>query len=368
MLDSTSGDLTLGLAGRLNAKTTAPLWREASRLVEEKGPKTLRLDASQVTYCDGSGIALFIELEKHQQRRGAKFQLIGLSPQIQQLYDLYTKLKVPQPSGPPAKPLHGVEKIGHAIVEFLGELYEQIAFTGRLTSNLFQALLHPKKNIRWKDVWLIFDTGGVQALSIVLLLTFLVGAITAFQAAIPMRRFGADIYVANLVVLSIFRELGPLITAIILVGRSGSAFAAELGTMKVNEEIDALQTMGLDPVKFLVTNRVLAVVFFTPLLTAFGDLAGLMGGSVVFTSFGYPLITYFHQVQGAAQISDFMSGIIKAFAFGFLIAAIGCQRGLETTFGASAVGRSATRAIVTGLVLIIIVDGVFSAVYYYIGF
>jgi len=156
-------------------------------------------------------------------------------------------------------------------------------------------------------------------------------------------------------------------TAIILAGRSGSAFAAELGTMKVNEEIDALTTMGLDPVRFLVVTRVLAAVVMMPLLTLFSNLMGLLGGGVVFLSFDYPIITYVQQVLGAIEMGDLIGGLAKAFVFGILVAGIGCLRGLQTKTGASAVGLSTTRAVVSGIVLIVLADGVFSVVFYYLG-
>jgi phospholipid/cholesterol/gamma-HCH transport system permease protein len=211
------------------------------------------------------------------------------------------------------------------------------------------------------------ENAGVNALPIVALISFLIGLIMAFQSAIPMSQFGAEIYVADLVALSMLRELGPLMTAIILAGRSGSAFAAELGTMKVNEEIDALTTMGLDPVRFLVVTRVIAAVVMMPLLTLFSNLMGLAGGAIVFLSFDFPLVTYVQEVLSAVKMGDLLSGLAKAFVFGILVAGIGCLRGLQTRTGASAVGLSTTRAVVSGIVLIVLADGVFSVVFYYLG-
>jgi phospholipid/cholesterol/gamma-HCH transport system permease protein len=156
-------------------------------------------------------------------------------------------------------------------------------------------------------------------------------------------------------------------TAIILAGRSGSAFAAEIGTMKVNEEINALTTMGLDPVRFLVVTRVIAAVLMTPLLTLFSNLMGLAGGMMVFLSFDFPLVTYYQEVLGAVQLRDLLGGLAKSLVFGILVAGIGCLRGLQTRTGASAVGLSTTRAVVSGIVLIVLADGVFSVVFYYLG-
>ncbi|MHC4187872.1 MAG: MlaE family ABC transporter permease, partial [Planctomycetota bacterium] len=200
------------------------------------------------------------------------------------------------------------------------------------------------------------------------LLGFLIGLILAFQSAIAMQKFGAQIYVADLVVIVLFRELGALITAVIFAARSGSAFAAEIGTMKVNEEIDALTTMGLDPVKFLAVPRMLAGLFMMPLLTMFNLLFGLIGCGMVMASLGFPFVTFMNRIQQACSLSDFTGGMIKTFVFGMIIAVVGCLRGLQTKTGASAVGDSATKAVVTSIIAIVIVDGVFAVVYYYIGF
>ena len=257
------------------------------------------------------------------------------------------------------------EDVGRAIVGFWEDIRSLISFVGELVSALGRAALDPK-SVRWRDVVRIAETAGVNALPIVALVSFLMGVIMAFQGAISLRRFGADIFVANLVGLAMLRELGPLMTAIILAGRSGSAFAAELGTMKVREEIDALKTMGLDPVRFLVVTRVTAAVVMMPLLTVFADLLGLVGGAVVMRSFGIPVITFYHQVQYQVTYGSFVGGLVKSFVFGILVAAIGCLRGLQTTTGASAVGESTTRAVVSGIVLIVVTDGIFSVVFYYL--
>jgi phospholipid/cholesterol/gamma-HCH transport system permease protein len=241
-----------------------------------------------------------------------------------------------------------------------------IAFVGELCAALGRAFRHPGL-VRWKDALLTAELAGVNALPIVALLGFLLGLIMAFQSAIPMRQFGADLYVANLIGLSMLRELGPLLTAIILAGRSGSAFAAELGTMKVTEELDALTTMGLEPVGFLVVPRVIAAVAMTPLLAVWAGFFGLIGGAVVMLSLGFPLVTYVIQVESAVTVGDMIGGLGKSFVFGIVVAAIGCLRGLQTKSGASAVGESATRAVVSGLVLITIVDGVFAVIFYYLG-
>ncbi|MHC4154123.1 MAG: MlaE family ABC transporter permease [Planctomycetota bacterium] len=253
-----------------------------------------------------------------------------------------------------------------AVVRTRKDLQSQISFIGEVFAKLLETALHPGR-LRWKDTFLLAEKSGANAVGIIALLGFLIGLILAFQSAIGMKKFGAEIYVADLVVLSLFRELGPLITAIILASRSGSAFAAELGTMKVNEEIDALTTMGLDPVRFLVVPRVIAAVFVMPLLTMFNLLLGLIGCGLVMVSIGFPPITYLNQIQQAAGLMDLFSGLVKTFVFGAMIGVIGCLRGLQTGTGASAVGDSATRAVVSGIIAVVVADGIFAVIYYFIG-
>ena len=224
------------------------------------------------------------------------------------------------------------------------------------------------RELRWADVWLTYERAGVQALVVVGLIAFLTGLIMAFQAAPPLREFGVDLYVVNLVSLAMLRELGPIMTAIVLAGRSGSAFAAEIGTMKVNEEINALTTMGLDPVRFLVAPRVLAGVLVTPVLTIYADLVGVGGGLAVMMGRGYSAVILWRQLVSAVEINDVLAGLIKAFVFGALVAGIGCLRGLQTKSGASAVGISTTRSVVTSIFFIVVVDAIFAVVYYAIDF
>ncbi len=258
------------------------------------------------------------------------------------------------------------EQVGQVTVHLWQDLRAQIRFAGELTLALGTVARHPSR-LRAKDFWKVVETAGVNALPIIMLIGLLLGLILAFQAAIPMRMFGAEIYVANLVSLSLLRELGPLITAIILTARSGSAFAAELGTMKVNEEIDALTTMGLEPVRFLVVTRVLGAVLVTPMLTIFANLFGLIGAGIVMLSLGFPLITYVNQVVASVSMGDLLGGLFKAFVFGILVSAVGCQRGLQTGSGASAVGDSTTRSVVSGILLIVITDGIFSVLFFMLG-
>ena len=362
---SSDGALILSINGSLDTTSTGQAWRRALQLITEHQPKGLIVDASRLTYCDGAGAALLLELRRRQESRRQPYEIQSLDPAYRALLDLYGRWDAqrPEPLAPADSP---VEQIGRATVAVWRDVVVLIAFVGQLSSALATAARRPGV-VRWKDALLTAELAGVNALPIIMLLGFLLGLIMAFQSAIPMRQFGADIYVANLIGLSMLRELGPLLTAIILAGRSGSAFAAELGTMKVSEEIDALTTMGLEPVRFLVVPRVIAAVAMTPLLSVFAGLLGLIGGAVVMLSLGFPLVTYIIQVKSAVTVGDLIGGLSKSFVFGIVVAAIGCLRGLQTKSGAGAVGESTTRAVVSGLVLITVVDGIFAVVFYCLG-
>jgi phospholipid/cholesterol/gamma-HCH transport system permease protein len=360
-----SGVLTLAIEGRLDSDTTGTIWQRASDTVAAAQAPKILLDASRLEYCDSAGIALLAQLRHQQQQKGREFEIFGLRSEIGDLLREWTPEDLTFRDERPEK-TRFAEQIGQGVVGIWQDIQSLVAFIGELGSALVGAAARPRR-LRWRELFRIAEDVGVDALPIVALIGFLMGLIMAFQAAIPLGQFGAQIFVANLIGLAILRELGPLMTAIVLAGRSGSAFAAELGTMKVREELDALKTMGLEPVGFLVVTRVVAAVFMTPLLTLFADLVGVIGGSVVLLALGFPLITFFHQVQIAVSYGSLLGGLAKAFVFGILVAAIGCLRGLQTKNGATAVGESTTRAVVSGIILIVIADGVFSVVYYYLG-
>ena len=362
---SPDGSTRLSIVGRLDSTTTGGIWRQAMAAIGRVKTAKVTVDASAIEYCDGSGIALLVYLGNYQNARGGQLTIEGLHPEFEELLKDATAGDSLAPTAPTEKNANFVEQIGKGVFDILQDIGAVISFVGELFLAMVQAARHPRR-VRWRDTLAIAEAVGVDALPIVMLVGFLMGLIMAFQAAVPLGQFGAQIFVANLIGLAILRELGPLMTAIVLAGRSGSAFAAELGTMKVREEIDALKTMGLEPVRFLVVPRVIAALVMTPLLTVFADLVGMMGGSVVLMSLGFPLITFFHQVQTAVTYGSPVGGLVKAFFFGILVAAIGCLRGLQTKTGAAAVGVSTTSAVVSGIILIVITDGVFSVIYYYL--
>lgn len=358
------GALVLTLSGRLDAHGTARVWDPAIREAERTRAPKLVVDAGGLEYCDGSGSALLWELAGQQRARGAEFELSGLSEDIARLHERFEPLDLRVPDRHP--PIGAIEQVGRATAQSWKDLRTLVEFVGSATYSLVWAARHPRR-VRWRDAVLVAEQAGTDAVGIVSIVGFLIGLILAFQSAIPMRMFGAEVFVADLVGLSVLRELGPLMTAIVLAGRSSSAFAAEIGTMRVREEVDALTTMGLDPVRFLVTPRILAAVFVTPVLTLLTNVLALFGGLLVYLSMGFPMITYRLQIQTSVDMADFLSGISKSFVFGLIVAGIGCLRGLQTGAGANAVGQSTTRAVVSGIVLIVVADGIFSVVYYALG-
>jgi phospholipid/cholesterol/gamma-HCH transport system permease protein len=242
-----------------------------------------------------------------------------------------------------------------------------LAFFGQLIIAGVQALRTPR-TINWRDVPYNMERAGADAVPIVIIINFLVGFVMAFQGAVQLKQFGANIYVADLVGLSICRELGPLMTAIIVCGRSGAAFAAELGTMKVSEEVDALRTLGFNPLGYLVMPRILALVLVMPLLTLMADLVGVLGGLVVgITSLDLSMQGYLIQTRGAVQAWDVFSGVLKSGVFGVAIGLIACQQGLATSGGAEGVGRRTTASVVTILFALIAIDALFTVFFQFFG-
>lgn len=363
--ESKADHLLIKLSGHLSSSTTGTVWHKAMDAVEKNASDRIVLNASDVTYCDTAGAALLEALRRRQDASGGTFEIHGLRDAFQQLLDLHTPEATEKAAKeePSENVLEGLGRTAFNSVQFLKSF---VSFTGELSVSFVYVLRNPG-GIRWQDALFVSEKAGTDALPVVALISFLVGLIIAFQSAIPLGQFGADVFVANLVGLSIIRELGPLMTAVILAGRSGSAFAAELGTMKVNEEIDALLTMGLDPFRFLVVTRVLAAMVMTPLLTVFADLVGVLGGSVIFVSLGHPLVTYFNQILSQVTYVDFLGGLLKSIVFGILIAGVGCLSGLQTKISARGVGESTTRAVVSAIILIVVADGIFAVVYYYLG-
>ena len=357
-----NGTATIAIRGRVAINNAQLLLNDiTARLPPDV--RDARLDLSGVDYFDSGGAAVVLQLRQELAARGGALHIMRSTPAIDGLLGLVDEeavLKPPPPAPPPPSFLAGAGDWGLAFTQGLRDF---TAFTGEVVLGIADAVRHPRR-VRWRDTWLYMQRSGPDGLPIVSLISFLMGLITAFQAAVQLRQFGADIYVANLVGLSITRELGPLMTAIIAAGRSGAAFAAEIGTMKVSEEVDALAAMGLDRTRFLVTPKVVALLVMLPCLTLFADLVGVLGGLVVAVfSLDIPAIVYFRQMRAYMSPWDVGQGLLKSVVFAILIAEIGCLRGFQASEGAESVGRITTAAIVAGIFAIICADAVFTVLF-----
>jgi len=257
-------------------------------------------------------------------------------------------------------------QIGESVIDGLAYLGALTKLGGRAAYFTFVAPFQGKQLRLQRAVSQAMQT-GVGALPILSLITFFIGLILALQSAYELRRFGAMNFVASAVAISMTRELGPLITAIVVIGRSGSAFAAEIGTMKVTEEIDALETMAIDPIHFLVTPKFLAMIVMLPCLTIWANFMGILGGSLFgVAKADFTFGTYIHSSLDALFLRDIATGLIKSVMFGVTITAVGCHEGLSTGAGAEQVGRSTTRAVVVSIFLVVLVDLVFTALFFFL--
>jgi phospholipid/cholesterol/gamma-HCH transport system permease protein len=358
------GENVVALEGDLRLEDGAAVWRRVEKAISAAGGGGVRVDLSGVGSCDAGVLALLLGLRAQAKAGGTRVELVGGDARLRALIDLHVDAGVGA-AVRPRKAEGFVAHVGRATSEIFGEVRGVIEFFGQIIVAGLGVLRRPMTG-NWKDVLSIMERSGADALPIVLLINGLVGFVMAFQAAHQLAQYGANIYVANLVGLSVTRELAPLMTAIIIAGRSGAAFAAELGTMKVSEEIDALRTMGFGPVRHLVLPRVIGLVLVAPFLTLFGDIIGIVGGLLVgIGTLGLSTTGYMNQTFRAVEGWDVQSGLLKSVVFAITIALIACQQGFATSGGAAGVGRRATSTVVSSLFAIVILDALFTIVFRY---
>jgi len=354
------GNIELSLQGTLAFLDAEDIWSElrAHAATAARG-STLSFEMSQVQRVDGGVMALLAHMRAELQQRGVSSEFRGAPEPIQEIIHLYRgDIRVGQHKR--VLPLGTLDQLGRAAIETAYEVKFVLTFLGEMIVAGVGVLRAPQ-TANWRDLAPTMERSGADAVPIVMLVNFLVGMVMAFQAAVQLKQFGANIFVADLIGISMTRELGPLMTAIVICGRSGAAFAAELGSMRVNEEIDALRTMGLGPMRFLVMPRALALMLVMPFLTLLADLVGVLGGLVVaLTTLDLTLSAYVSELQKAVKLWDVYSGLIKSVVFALAIALIACQQGLATTGGAEGVGRRTTSAVVTTLFTLILVDAAFT--------
>jgi phospholipid/cholesterol/gamma-HCH transport system permease protein len=356
--------LLLSLSGRLDTENSGAFLREMKERIKGTRPKAITVDLSGLGYLDDYGVMVFSEIREMLAQREA-FKIINADERISNFLSIMAFDSIASPAGRKKKWINPFESLGGETIKFMDDFRFMLSFLGAVFLALYHACLHPKK-IRVGDTIHFMQRAGVEALPIVALINFLMGLIIAFMSSIQLRQFGADIYVSSLVAIAMSYELSPVMTCILVAGRSGSSFASEIGTMKVSEEIDALFTMGFDPVNFLVIPRVLASFIVVPVLTLFADMFAILGGLVVGV-FILDLTTtaYIGETFRSLTLFYLFWGIMKSCVFAIVIAWVGCLRGFQVRGGADSVGKATTSAVVTGIFMIIILDAVFAIIHIY---
>jgi phospholipid/cholesterol/gamma-HCH transport system permease protein len=360
----TGDTLLVHLSGHSTLQSDRPAVAELQQQIEaEPRVQRLTIATAGLTSWDSGLVTFLRNVEDLCRSRRLSIDRGGLPEGVRRLLDLATAVPERQEArrGEARDPLLArIGKWGIGVVEAASDM---LRFIGEAFLAFLQ-LLRGRASFRLPDLTLLLQECGAQALPIVTLISFLVGAILAFIGAVQLQQFGAQIYVANLVGLAMALEMGAMMTAIIMSGRTGAAFAAQLGTMQVNQEIDALATLGISPMEFLVLPRMLALVLMVPLLTVYADLMGMLGGAAIgVTMLDISLKIYFNQLQEALTIKYCTQGLIKGAVYGVIIALAGCMRGMQSGRSAAAVGQAATSAVVTSIVGIIVASAILTVIY-----
>ena len=352
----------LVLSGCWTARSIGALERQLEAVQAPHGTQ-VAADGARVEALDSAGAWLLQQLLLRLRGAGALVTVRGLRGEFATLLDVVAQ-RVTPPAPTAAAPANRVvlalEGVGRAAAGAGEQALALLAFVGESALAFAGCLAHPGR-MRWRPILFNIRSAGFDALPIVGLLSFLLGIVVAYQAADQLRRYGANIFVADLVGLSMLREFAPLMTAIIIAGRSGSAYAAQIGTMAVTEEIDAMRTLGIAPLELLVLPKVIALVIALPLLTVFADLLGVFGGMVMArVQLGVSYSEFLDRFAKAISVTSYLIGIGKAPVFAAIIAVVGCFQGMRTKGGADSVGRQTTRAVVQGIFLVIVADALFS--------
>ena len=360
--------LVVALSGRVSLDDTDRLFVDLNTALEDRRVGSVIIDLAGVSYMDSAGVMTLFRLEDKIRLQGRDFGYTRVPSRIQGIMDLISREDLEK------QPLRS-ESVSAGIIETVGEAGFKVycdfrglmTFLGDLVAALVHLAGHPRE-LRWADVFFYMRRTGAEGFPIVGLISLLIGLIIAFMSSLQLKQFGANVYVASLVSLAIVRELGPIMTAILVAGRSASAYAAEIGTMRINDEVDALVTMGFDPIRFLAVPKLIATAIVLPILTLYSDLFGIIGGLIVgVTGLDLTPYTYLQESQRTITLFYLVSSLVKALVFAFVIGWIGCQRGFQVRGGVAEVGAATTSAVVTSILLIVIVDSVFAVVLHYIG-
>ena len=362
------GSLLIRLSGAWRLKGGIAQAGELERELHSTGESSrVTFDTGNLTGWDSSILTFLTNVSELCRQKHLTVDRDGLPSGIRRLLDLAEAVPERQGARKDVVVASLFERVGTTTIGAAGSMVEMLAFLGDMTI-AFVRLFGMKARYRASDLFLLIQQCGAQALPIVTLISFLVGVILAFVGAVQLKQFGAQIYVADLVGIAMIREMGAMMTAIIMAGRTGAAFAAQLGTMKVTQEIDAFTTAGFSPLEFLVLPRAMALILMMPLLCLYSDFLGVLGGAAIGVGMlDLSWTTYFEQTANAISLTDVFGGVFKSSVYGVLIALAGCLRGLQCGNSSSAVGEAATSAVVTGIVAIIVACGIFSVVFYVLG-
>lgn len=349
-----AGCWELGSIEVLDAALANTRWPQAQTLV---------CDVSAISAMDTAGAWLLQRSLRALQANKCSVTLRGMRPEFEVLQDALQDVQLIPPELAPHAHLGWLGKLGYVTWPHLLQARGMLAFFGEFVLVLLHVLRHPRL-IRWRPILYNLQHTGFNALPIVGLLAFLMGVVIAFQGAAQLQRYGANIFIADMIGLSILRELAPLMTAIIVAGRSGSAFAAQIGTMKVTEEIDALRTIGVAPMELLVLPKVIALLIALPLLTVYADIVGVFGGMLMAQSqLGVSFADFLDRFDLAIRLSHYMVGIGKAPVFALIVVMVGCYQGFNVGSRADSVGQQTTTSVVQAIFLIIVADAIFSVVF-----
>jgi phospholipid/cholesterol/gamma-HCH transport system permease protein len=363
MTETEAEGLTLALSGSMDATNAAGLIELFSALIKARRPKALVVDLQEVHYLDDFGALVLLELKHLMDESRQSFSIRNTRKEFLSLlnFDFLEKRAPLAKKHQPGIPI----RMGEAAIRIGGDVKYLVSFIGSAFLALFYTCRHPR-SLRTDDTFYYMQKTGVDALPIVGLISFLLGVIIAFMSAAQLRQFSANIFVAMLVGMGMVKELGPIMTAVLVAGRSGSSFAAEIGTMRISDEIDALFTMGFDPTRFLVVPKIIASVIVVPLLTLFSDLFGILGGLFIGVSMlDLTANAYLTETISSITLGDVFISYLKSIVFAFLIAWIGCLRGFQVRGGATSVGQATTSAVVSSIFLIIVTDAIFAVIQRY---
>jgi phospholipid/cholesterol/gamma-HCH transport system permease protein len=351
----------LAIGGDLQLADAPEIWRTL-KVLATKTARSIDFDVAKATAIDGAVMALLVDVRASLIAQGIRCEIVGGSARIREVIHLFGGDQ-PVPTRLQSLRLGPITELGASTQRVLRRAHALICFAGEVIAGW----RHPLQ-LHARSLPALIARAGADGVPIVLVLNFLVGFVMAFQSARQLQLYGANLYVADIVGISVTRELAPLMTAIIMAGRSGAGFAAELGTMRVSEEIDALRTLGFAPQPYLVLPRIVALALVAPVLTLLGDVVGVVGGMVVASSsLDVTPAGFMAELHNVLKTSDVWSGLVKSVAFGSAIAFIGCQQGLTATGAAQGVGRGTTSTVVQCLFAIVIIDTLFTIVFRGVG-